>query len=55
VLIEQWRHHYNTIRPHSALGYKPPAPETIQPTASICPPLFMGSGQINAFAKLLGV
>ena len=31
VLIEQWRRHYNTIRPHSALGYRPPAPETIKP------------------------
>jgi transposase InsO family protein len=29
VLIEQWRQHYNTIRPHSALGYRPPAPEAI--------------------------
>jgi putative transposase len=27
VLIEQWRIHYNTIRPHSALGYRPPAPK----------------------------
>ncbi len=27
VLLEQWRHHYNTRRPHSSLGYKPPAPE----------------------------
>jgi putative transposase len=27
VLIEQWRMHYNRIRPHSALGYRPPAPE----------------------------
>ena len=26
VLIEQWRRHYNTIRPHSAFGYRPPAP-----------------------------
>ena len=31
VLIENWRRHYNTVRPHSALGYKPPAPETIMP------------------------
>jgi transposase InsO family protein len=33
VLIEQWRRHYNTKRPHSALGYRPPAPETkgVQP------------------------
>jgi len=29
VLIEQWRRHYNTVRPHSALGYRPPAPQTI--------------------------
>jgi transposase InsO family protein len=28
VIIEQWRWHYNRIRPHSALGYRPPAPET---------------------------
>ena len=27
-LIENWRHEYNTIRPHSSLGYRPPAPET---------------------------
>lgn len=31
VLIERWRIEYNTIRPHSALGYRPPAPETVQP------------------------
>jgi putative transposase len=30
VMIEQWRRHYNTVRPHSSLGYRPPAPETIQ-------------------------
>ncbi len=30
VLIERWRHTYNTVRPHSALQYRPPAPETIQ-------------------------
>jgi len=31
VLVERWRRHYNTIRPHSALGYRPPAPEAILP------------------------
>ncbi|MEE8303407.1 MAG: IS3 family transposase [Candidatus Tectomicrobia bacterium] len=31
IIIEQWRRHYNTKRPHSALGYRPPAPETIIP------------------------
>ena len=29
ILIEQWRIHYNTVRPHSALGYRPPAPERV--------------------------
>ena len=29
VLIEQWRREYNQVRPHSALGNKPPAPEAI--------------------------
>ena len=29
IIIEGWRKHYNTKRPHSALGYRPPAPETI--------------------------
>ena len=33
VLIERWRQHYNTIRPHSSLGYRPPAPATILPPA----------------------
>jgi len=27
VLVERWRRVYNTVRPHSALGYRPPAPE----------------------------
>ena len=30
VVIEGWRRHYNTVRPHSALGYRPPAPEAVQ-------------------------
>ena len=29
ILIEQWRGHYNGVRPHSSLGYRPPAPKTI--------------------------
>ena len=31
VVIERWRCYYNTIRPHSALGYRPPVPETTPP------------------------
>ena len=41
VLIEQWRRHYNTVRPHSSLGYRPPAPEAMgmrPPGAAAWPP-----------------
>lgn len=30
VLIERWRREYNQVRPHSSLGYRPPAPETVE-------------------------
>jgi transposase InsO family protein len=43
VLIERWRQEYNKVRPHSALGYRSPAPEAIEPRdaceASGAPPL----------------
>ena len=32
ILIERWRRQYNTVRPHSALGYRPPTPEAVMPT-----------------------
>jgi putative transposase len=35
VLIEQWRRHYNEVRPHSSLGYRPPAPQVIVPNSKI--------------------
>ena len=31
IIIEQWRRHYLTLRPHSALNYRPPAPESFIP------------------------
>ena len=31
ILIEQWKREYNQVRPHSSLGYRPPAPEAIVP------------------------
>jgi transposase InsO family protein len=34
VLIEDWRRLYNTRRPHSSLGYRPPAPEATEPKNS---------------------
>jgi putative transposase len=45
VLIEQWRKHYNGKRPHSALGYRPPAPEVALsgPLVPTSPPGSTGS------------
>jgi putative transposase len=34
VVIGQWRHHYNTVRLHSSLRYRPPAPQTFAPPMS---------------------
>ncbi len=39
VLVERWRNEYNHIRPHSALGYRPPAPETILPPNAVTRPI----------------
>lgn len=39
VLIEGWRNEYNHFRPHSSLGYRPPAPETWLPSAAAFVPL----------------
>jgi len=41
ILIEQWRKEYNQVRPHSALNYRPPAPETIAVDSNLT------SGTIN--------
>jgi putative transposase len=35
VVIGQWRQHYNTVRPHSSLGYRPPAPQALAPIVSL--------------------
>ena len=37
VLIEWWRRQYNTLRPHSSLGYRPPAPKALLPRAPMPP------------------
>ena len=42
IVIEAWRRHYNTVRPHSSLGYRPPAPEVvIWPTTKPVAPMPM--------------
>jgi hypothetical protein len=30
IIIEGWRQHYNTVRSHASLGYKPPAPRGVR-------------------------
>src|ERR1700753_685809 len=37
IIIESWRRHYNTVRPHASLGYRPPAPEVVVPTHGAWP------------------
>jgi putative transposase len=37
IVIESWRRHYNTIRPHASIGYKPPAPEVFVPAFAAWP------------------
>jgi transposase InsO family protein len=37
IMIEGWRRHYNTVRPHGALGYRPPAPEVFVPAIAARP------------------
>jgi len=39
LLIERWRVEYNTIRPHSSLGYRPPTAAAILPFPPSCAPL----------------
>ena len=37
VVLESWRQHYNTIRPHASLGFRPPAPEVLLPARAAWP------------------
>jgi len=47
VLVERWWREYNHFRPHSALGYLPPAPEAILPADRLLDPLFFGSAPLH--------
>ena len=37
IVVESWRRHYNAVRPHASLGYRPPAPEVFVPALSAWP------------------
>ena len=51
IVIESWRLHYNRLRPHSALGYKPPAPEIVAwpaaPAVESAPPAIASPSTLN--------
>jgi putative transposase len=54
VLVEQWRREYNTIRPHSSLGYRSPAPQAIRPArAWLRRPALQGPGPVRRVAARL--
>ena len=50
VLVEQWRREYNTVRPHSACGGFPPAPEAIKPS-----PWFLRMPVLRGPPQVLGL
>ena len=43
IIIESWRRHYNAVRPHASLGYRPPAPEVFVPAFAAWPAAQAGS------------
>ncbi len=43
ILIESWRRHYNAVRPHASLGYRPPALEVFVPGLLAWPAAQAGS------------
>ena len=53
VLIERWRQHYNQVRPHSALGYRPPAPEAFGLQAVAAGLIHAGAAPVTPASKPL--
>ena len=47
VFVERWRWEYNTVRLHSALGYRPPAPETVESVTGRVKTGHHGAGQLT--------
>ena len=56
VLIERWRREYNAVRPHSALGYRPPAPEVVRvgPPATAPAPWLIGTTLTSGLVSSVG-
>ena len=55
IIVESWRRHFNAIRPHESLGYKPPAPEVFVPSFAVdgcaTPTSFAGHAPASATAN----
>lgn len=51
IIIERWRVEYNTLRPHSSLGYRPPAPAAIVPATIKATDKEMGCGNMETAAR----
>ena len=47
IIIESWRRHYNTVRPHASLGYRPPAPEVFVPAFTAWPAALASAPTLN--------
>lgn len=43
IIIEGWRRHHNAVRPHTSLGYRPPAPEVFVPSLAAWPSALVGA------------
>src|SRR5262245_14219075 len=55
IVIESWRRHYNTIRPHASIGYEPPAPQVFVPAFAAwagCATPTSSAGHAGATANL---
>jgi putative transposase len=53
VIIESWRRHYNGVRPHTSLGYQPPAPETWVPSGTAWPSPPTGAAPTAPFGQVI--
>ena len=48
ILVERWRRHYNEVRSHSSLGYKPPAPQAKQSNVNWIVPMVQTEAKLMA-------
>jgi putative transposase len=50
IVIESWGRHYNTVRPHASVGYKPPASQVFVPALATWPAARTGNAPPAALA-----